>query len=111
MHFLMEEFISLGNKAANLKASIMEVAAAKCIKMGKTEGFYSAKEFITLCMERCEELMGEERMVYALIAEKQGEILENGTYELRLDIEIETAMMEFRDAIVKAENLLAKVSK
>jgi len=111
MHFLMEEFISLGNKAANLKASIMEVAAAKCIKMGKTEGFYLPKEFIMLCIERCEELMNAERLLYTLLTEEQEKILENGSSNSCLEVEIETAIMQFRDAIVKAEILLTNVSK
>jgi hypothetical protein len=107
----MEEFISLGNKAANLKASIMKVAAAKCLKMGASGVFYSGREIITFCIECCEEMFHSENLVSTLINEKTGQRMETGSYDSQLDIEIETALRQFRNTIVKAENLLAKVSK
>lgn len=107
----MEEFISLGNKTASLKASIMEVAAKKCLKMGTSGVFYSGREIITLCIECCEEMFHCENVLATLINEKTGQILETGSYDSQLDIDIEIAFRQFRDAIVKAENLLAKVSK
>jgi len=107
----MEEFISLGNKAASLKTSIMEVAAKKCLKMGTSGVFYSGREIITFCIERCEEMFHSENLVSTLINEKTGQRMETGSYNSQLDIDIEIAFRQFRDAIVKAENLLANVSK
>ena len=107
----MEEFISLGNKAASLKTSIMEVAAAKCLKMGTSGVFYSGREIITFCIECCEDMFHSENLVSTLLNKKQGEILETGSYDSRLDEKIETALKQFRNTIVKAENLLANVSK
>lgn len=107
----MEEFINLGNKAASLKTSIMEVAANKCTKMGKSGVFYSGKELITFCIECCEDMFHSENLVSTLMNEKTGQILETGSHDSQLNSKIEIAMMQFQDAIVKAENLLANVSK
>jgi DNA topoisomerase-2 len=70
----MEEFISLGNKAASLKTSIMEVAANKCLKMGTSGVFYSGREIITFCIECCEEMFHSENVLATLLNQKTGEI-------------------------------------